>query len=124
MNIGEFVFSCGMVGIFITCILYVAFGQITVRKLRKDPKTKDVLGIGLISGWDIINVADALSLPKSWSKKLEGGSLSLFYANSKILYQNTTKFDRVLARMFFCMFYATALVLFSLIILDSINMLN
>lgn len=40
-------------------ILYVAFGQITVRKLRKTPATKDKLGVEFASGWDILNVAGA-----------------------------------------------------------------
>src|SRR5690554_7670856 len=54
----------------IACVLYVVFGQVTVRKLRKNSKTRDELGLQLVSGWDIINVAQALSFPESWSKKL------------------------------------------------------
>ena len=46
-------------------ILFVAFGQITVRKLRKKPKTKDSLGLEFISGWDIINVAQVFSFPRA-----------------------------------------------------------
>lgn len=90
-----------------TGILYVAFGQITVRKLRKNPKTKNCLGIELVSGWDIINVAQALSIPKSWSKKLEERQFSLIYANSNLLFENTTKFDRFLAMFFYWLLTVT-----------------
>ena len=36
----------GIVAIFmlIACILYVLFGQLTVKKLRKNPETKEALG--------------------------------------------------------------------------------
>ncbi|WP_236701395.1 hypothetical protein [Thalassomonas viridans] len=45
-------------------IFFVLFEQITVRKLRKNPKTKDVLGLEFMSGWDILNTAQALAMPK------------------------------------------------------------
>lgn len=61
----------GFVAIFVffACILYVLFGQLTVRKLRKNPNTKDLLGVEYVSGWDIINVAQAFAFPRSWTKK-------------------------------------------------------
>jgi len=83
---------------FIACILFVIFGQVTVRKLRKNPETKHELGIEFASGWDITNVAQALSIPKFLEKKLKNKA---FHANSDLLYEHTTVFDRVLARMFF-----------------------
>jgi len=61
---------------FLTAIFYVAFGQVTVKKLRKNPKTKDILGLEYVSGWNIINVAQALAIPRSWSRKLEKSPLS------------------------------------------------
>ncbi|WP_404338582.1 hypothetical protein [Pseudoalteromonas mariniglutinosa] len=82
-------------------ILYVAFGQITVRKLRKNPKTKDALGLECVSGWDIINVAQVFSLPRRWVRKIESSKFSCMYAHSTVLFENTTKFDRVLG----CIFY-------------------
>jgi len=85
----------------ISGILYVAFGQITVRKLRKNPKTKDALGLEFVSGWDIINVAQAFSLPRRWMIKIERSKFSSMYAHSSVLFENTTKFDRVLG----CIFY-------------------
>jgi hypothetical protein len=93
----------GVVAIFMffACILYVTFGQITVRKLRKNPKTKDLLGVEFASGWDIINVAQALALPRSWSRVLENSPLSFMEANATALFENTTKFDQVLGFVFY-----------------------
>jgi|SRR5690554_3619488 hypothetical protein len=85
----------------IVMLLYIAFGQITVRKLRKIPKAKEALGFEYVSGWDIINVAQALALPRSWTRKLEKTPLSSLYANSEILFANTSKFDQVLGAAFY-----------------------
>jgi len=63
-------------------VFFILFGQITVRKLRKNPDTKERLGIEFISGWDIINVAQALSIPRAWRRKLKSSPLSALYANS------------------------------------------
>lgn len=84
----------------ITGVLFVIFGQVTVRKLRKNPDTKAQLGIELASGWDILNVAAALSRPKWLSEKFKKSSLSFLAANTDVLYNNTTLFDRILARVF------------------------
>jgi hypothetical protein len=90
---------------FITCILFVLFGQVTVRKLRKNPETKDHLGVQFVHGWDIINAAQALSLPRWFCKKLENTPGFFLHANSELLYKHTTKFDRFLARLFYVFFF-------------------
>jgi hypothetical protein len=90
-------------------VLYVAFGQITVRKLRKNPKTKGLLGVEYASGWDIINVAQAFSLPRSWTRKIEKSKFSFLYANATVLYDNTTKFDQVLGFVFYWVLTITGL---------------
>lgn len=99
-------------------VLYVVFGQVTVRRLRKDPATKNVLGLEFISGWDVINAAQALSLPRKIAKKLENSSLSPMYANSNLLRKNTTLVDRILAAVFYWVFIISSL---SMITLVSIN---
>ena len=81
---------------FIVGVLYVAFGQLTAKRLRKNPKTKDALGLKYVSGWDIINVAQALAFPIAWSKKLENRSLSFMHAKASLLLENTNRFDRLL----------------------------
>jgi len=102
-------------------ILYVAFGQITVRKLRKNPKTRDFLGVEYASGWDIINVAQAFAFPKAWAKKVENSKFSFMYANSSELYENTTKFDQILGFVFYWVLTISGLVSALLILLDSLG---
>ncbi len=104
---------------FISCILYVAFGQITVRKLRKNKKTKDALGVEFASGWDIINVAQAFSLPRSWTKKIEDSKFSFMYANATVLYENTTKFDHILGCIFYWLLTISGLSGILLVLLDT-----
>lgn len=84
-------------------ISFVFLGQLTVRKLRKNPKTKDLLGASFASGWDVLNVAHALSVPRMLGQKFERGALAGLYANSTVLYENTSLADRILARVFFYM---------------------
>lgn len=108
-----------MLGTFITCILYIAFGQITVRKLRKIPATRDVLGAELASGWDIINVAQAMAFPRYWSKKMSESPLSFLHANAEILLENTNKFDRILGALFYWLLIACSLSMATLALLDT-----
>lgn len=109
---------------FIACILYVLFGQTTVRKLRKNPETKDALGLEYVSGWDIINVAQALALPKSWSKKLEHGKLSFLYANVSVIHSHTTKFGRFLGALFYWLLMVSGLSLALLALLDALGIFD
>ena len=90
-------------------LLFVLFGQMTVRKLRKNPDTKHDLGAEFVSGWDIINVAQALSIPRSLIKKFKVSQLSLLYADADLLYKHTNKYDRFLGRLFYCMLMISGL---------------
>lgn len=94
------IFTCALISTFISCILFVAFGQITVRKLRKNPKTKSVMGVEFTSGWDILNVASALSRPKWLNNRYKKSQLYFMVANTDILYETTNMFDRILAKTF------------------------
>jgi len=104
---------------FIVSILYIAFGQLTVKRLRKNPKTKDALGLEYVSGWDIINVAQALALPRGWSNKLEERSLSFMHAKASLLLENTNKFDRFLGAVFYWLLIITGLSSVLLVLLNS-----
>ncbi len=121
MNIESILFGCSMGGMLIGLILYVVFGQVTVRKLRKNPDTKEALGVEFANGWDIYNVAQALSLPKSLTRMLEGSPLSAMYARSKSLGENTTAFDRVLAFLFYWLFTVSGLILIMLAALNGLG---
>jgi len=106
MTLVQAILSVILAVIFISAILFVIFGQVTVRKLRKNPATKHALGIEFVSGWDIVNVAGALALPKTVAQKIKRNSVSMglgqgFEADLDLLYKHTTWFDRLLARLFY-----------------------
>ena len=110
-----------LAAVLVVCILYIVFGQLTVKKLRKDPKTKDALGLELVSGWDIINVAQALAFPKTWSKKLEERSLSFMHAKASLLLENTNKTDRFLGATFYWLLVITGFASALLVLLNSVG---
>ncbi|MCF6282303.1 MAG: hypothetical protein L3J28_08860 [Candidatus Polarisedimenticolaceae bacterium] len=111
-------FALLMYGMFLTCVLYVIFGQLTVRKLRKNPETKDALGLEYASGWDIINVAQALAFPKSWNRIMGRSPLSFMHANSELILKNTNKLDRVLGFIFYWLLMSSAFFCLLLITLN------
>ena len=107
----------------LAAILFVLFGQITVRRLRKSKATKDLLGFEFLSGMDIVNTAQALTLPRAWMNKLEQGSLSALFSHSELLYQNTSRVDRVLARVFYCLLMFSGLGGCILLLLNTLGVL-
>ena len=104
-------------------ILYVVFGQVTVKRLRKDPVTKSALGLEFASGWDVLNAAQALSLPRMITSRLENGSLSPMYANSNLLRQNTTLTERILAAIFYWVFMLSSMSMIILVALNSFEII-
>ena len=117
MTLGEAIFSVILATMLVSCVLFVIFGQVTVRKLRKIPDTKQALGIEFASGWDILNVAQALTLPRSVAQKIRRNSMGL-EAAPDVLYKHTTVFDRVLARVFYALFAMSGFALIILMVLD------
>ena len=117
VNTEDIVFSCGMVGLFLSMVLYVLFGQITVRKIRKKVAIKNDLGVEFVSGWDIINVAQALALPRFITRKLQKSPIAFFYANTEKLVKHTSQFDRILASLFYWLFTVSIIVLLSLAVI-------
>ena len=124
MNMFSNLLAVGFCLMLIGWVLYLVFGQITVRRLRKNSETRDALGMELVSGWDIINVARALALPRSWTKKLEGSPLSALYADSDLLRKHTTRLDKALAAAFFWLFMSSGLGLALLVSLNALGMLE
>ncbi len=109
---------------FVACVLYVVFGQVTVRKLRKNPNTKGALGLEYVSGWDIINVAQALAIPRSWSRRLNRSQLPSIYANSELLFEHTSKFDRLLGTVFYWLLMISGLAGALLVLLSSFGLVS
>lgn len=67
----EIIALLGLVSILFAAFLLVIFGQVTVRRLRKKPATKDSLGMEIVSGSDIVGVAQTLSILRYWARKLD-----------------------------------------------------
>lgn len=108
----------------IALILYVLFGQITVRKLRKNPATKDKLGIEFATGWDILNVAQALTIPISLNRKFRNSALSSFAADAEVLNKHTGRFDKLLARLLYTLFISSAFFGVLLLVLNFIGVID
>jgi len=97
---------------------------VTVRKLRKNPETKNELGIELASGWDIINVAQALALPDKVIQKINKNGWSSFCANTDLLYKHTNTLDRFIGRIFYWFFIITGLAGAFLVLLNSFGLFD
>lgn len=109
--------------LFIAAVLFVLFGQLTVRKLRKNTETKNRLGVKFASGWDILNVAQALALPKSITQKLAKSPMGGFYADRDILEKHTNIFDRYLARLFWYTYVISVVLMLIFIAANAVGLL-
>ena len=109
---------------FIACILYVIFGQVTVRKLRNDPETRDKLGFEFVSGWNIIKVAQALSLPRFMTDKFKQSPISSLYANTDILNTHTSKIDKAFAYTFYWFFMGSNLFGICVLLLNAFGVFD
>ncbi len=114
-------FAIIVIALIIDGILFVFFGEKTVRKLRRNPATKDALGIEFVSGWDILNVALALTTPRRILHKIKESPLKAFRSDADLLYLYTTRFDRILARLLYSSLIITVLALFTLMFLDKLG---
>ncbi|MCQ3830861.1 hypothetical protein HXX02_15590 [Microbulbifer elongatus] len=124
MSTFSLLLGCCAAVMFFSLFLYVIFGQVTVRKLRKNPETKRELGLEFASGWDILNVAQALATPRKFHKLLESGQLSFMHANSEIIAKNTNSFDKAIAIIFFWSFIGSAMSMLALIGLNKFGLLS
>ena len=79
-------------------ILFVVFGEVTVRRLRKDLQVRRQMGYEFFPGWDIVNVAVALSWPRRIMRWLDSRAVLGLHAHSETMYRHTSGLDRFLAR--------------------------
>lgn len=121
MSIKLQIFALLLLLVFVTSILLVAFGQITVRRLRKDPEIRNALGFEYMSGRDIFNTAQALGLPIRVIRKLRSTKLGFLYADPDLLLRHTSRFDRILGRLFFWSYMSTGVLGVLFLILNSLG---
>jgi hypothetical protein len=119
MSLFSFLLAIVCFILIISLIFFVIFGQVTVRKLRKNPETKDALGTEFVSGWDIVNTAMALTLPIKLCRKTKLSPFGMLHADPDVLYKHTTRLDRILARAYFI---PTSIATFSAVILMILDM--
>lgn len=124
MSIEYILLVSSLGALFLAMIFYVIFGQVTVRKLRKNTETKNELGIEFASGWDILNVAGALAMPRWLNRKLRNSPLFYLYADADILDKNTNTFDRILATIFYGLFVFSGTTLILLTVLDAFDVFD
>ena len=89
-------FLVTMLSMLLAGIVYILFGQVTVRKLRKNPATRDCLGMEFLHGGDIAHVAQAFGWPRRLQERAERGGLSFMVAKYEVLRQHTNRVDRAL----------------------------
>jgi hypothetical protein len=116
MDVTDFILAVAFGGTFLTMIFFVVFGQVTVRRLRKNPATRDALGLEFASGWDIVNVAQTLSMPESINRFLDESPLAFLNANHSALKDHVTTTDKVLGRLFFWSLVISAIFIFIMVL--------
>ena len=83
-------------------VLYLLLWQTTVRKLRRNPATRDALGIPIfITGGKTGNVAQACGWPEIVLRISARGPLRALDADRDLVFRHTTRLDRALGRCCF-----------------------
>jgi hypothetical protein len=124
-EVGLTIFGCILFGFFLTAILFVVFGQVTVRKLRKNPATRAVMGFEGISGGDIANVAFSLLVPKShWYGYRQRRTQGWPSLDPGLLHQHMSKLDRILGKILASVWLTTILALLAYICADGAGVFN
>lgn len=88
-----------LVSTMISGILFVVFGQVSVRKLRANPQTRKLLGFEFISGLDILGVSLLMSRPRIPDREYERVASKNPYSPSTELLHHMSRFDRLLAQV-------------------------
>ncbi len=92
-------------------IVFVVFSLITVRRLRRNPCTRNELGLDFMPGQEVLSVAQALTLPKRFSRLLRRGELAALFADPDLLLLHTRPVDRWLGRACYVLMYVVCLLL-------------
>ena len=91
-------------------IAFLLFSLITVRRLRRNPCTRNELGLDFMPGQEVLSVAQALTLPKRFSRLLRRGELAALFADPDLLVLHTRPVDRWLGRVCFVLMFVNGLL--------------
>jgi len=89
------IFSSLIIAWILFCIINIK----TVRRLRKNPITKDELGFHLWWGWYALNIAEAIFFSKEWMAKRKKRSHGYLFANKDLVEQYTTPFEKIICKL-------------------------
>ncbi len=76
------------------------------------------MGLEFYSGYDIFNVAQAVTLPRHMIRKFRDSKLGWLCADADIIYEHTSRFERVLGRV---LYLASLLSAFGMLGIISLN---
>ena len=103
--------AVAVTGLVLWGIVFVLFGQVTVRRLRRNPCTRDALGVDFLPGREILNVAEALTLPRRFTRLLRSGPLRECYADPDLLALHARPVDRWLGRACYVLMYVDGVLM-------------
>ncbi len=100
MKMREIIVWAIFLSLILTPVLFFIINLKTVRRLRKNPITKDELGLSLVWGWHAITVSEALLFSKEYTTKRRKRSHGYMFANYDLVYQYTTPFEKAICKLF------------------------
>ncbi len=108
------------ISMMVIVILFFIINIKTVRRLRKNPITRDELGFHLWWGWYALNVAEAVFFSKEWMAKRKKRSHGYMFANKDLVEQYTTPFEKIICKLMvgFSLFFLVSMLI--LIALDGV----
>ncbi len=111
-----------VISLIMTCILFIVINLKTVRRLKKNPITKDAMGFHLIWGWYAPNISLALFVSKKQMTKRKECSHGFMFADPDLMRQYTTPFEKVICKLFVILGLLSVVNLFIIGILDQMGL--
>ncbi len=96
---GLIVYSVIFSSMIVSWILFFIINIKTVRRLRKNPITKNELGFHLFWGWYALNISETLLFSKEWTIRRRNSSNGYMFANYDLVHQYTTPFEKVICKL-------------------------
>ncbi len=110
-----------VLSLILTVIFFIIVNLKIVRKLKKNPTTKNELGLSLVWGWGALTVSQALFFSKKRMTEMRSRSHGYMFANYELVHQHTSKLDKILAGIFTFFYLLSAISLLISIVLDQVG---
>ncbi len=112
-----------MFSVLMGWVLFFIINIKTVRRLRKNPITKDELGFHLFWGWYALNLSVALFASKKWMIKRRSHSDGYLFANPDLMRQYTTLFEKIICKTLILLGIFILVFVFINMLLDGLKFL-